>query len=58
MEKSYVSGRQHGLTLFQWGILFVAFIIGLGSSFAIREFFPPAHAGVIQTTSSSSASVK
>ena len=47
MNHSHTLSRQHGLTLMQWGLLFVAFMVGLGSSFAVREFFPPAHASVI-----------
>ena len=49
MNKSHVTNRQHGLTLVQWGVLFAAFMVGLGGSFVIREVFPPAHAGVVQT---------
>jgi len=51
MNHSHIAGRQHGLTLLQWGILLVAFMVGLGGSFVVREFFPvaSAHAGVIQT---------
>jgi len=43
--------RQHGLSLWQWGILFAAFILGLGGTFVVREIFPPtsAHASVVQT---------
>ena len=58
MSKTHTTGSQHGLTLMQWGFLFVAFMIGLGGSFVIREFFPPAHAGVIQTVSSNSDAVR
>jgi len=51
MNRSHVASRQHGLTLLQWGILLVAFMVGLGGSLVVREIFPPAsaHAGVIQT---------
>jgi len=49
MGNSPITSRKHGLTLAQWGLLLLAFMAGLGSSFVIREFFPPAHAGVIQT---------
>jgi hypothetical protein len=52
MDNSYITSRQHGLTLSQWGLLLVAFMFGLGSSFVIREFFPPAHASVVQTAPS------
>jgi hypothetical protein len=51
MNSSNVASRQHGLTLAQWGLLFVAFMIGLGSSYVIREVFPPAHAGEVQAAS-------
>ena len=49
MDNSHAASRQHGLTLVQWGLLFVAFMLGIGCSFVVREFFPPAHAGVIQS---------
>ena len=49
MGSSQTVGRRHGLTLVQWGLLFVAFTVGLGSSFIMREAFPHAHAGVVQT---------
>ena len=49
MDNSYVSSRQHGLTLVQWGFLFVAFVLGIGSSFIVREMLLPAHAGAIQS---------
>jgi hypothetical protein len=49
MDNSRAAGRQHGLTLVQWGLLLVAFMLGIGCSFVVREFFPPAHAGVIQS---------
>jgi len=49
MSSLHISGRQHGLTPAQWSLLFVAFMLGLGSSFIIREIFPPAHAGQVQT---------
>ena len=48
MDKSPVTKPGHGLTLVQWSLLLVAFVVGLGSSFVIREVFPPAHASVIQ----------
>ena len=54
MDNSHTTGRQHGLTLVQLGLLFVAFMLGLGSSFVIREVFPPAHADVVQTVSANS----
>ena len=41
--------RRHGLTPIQWGLLFVAFMFGLGCSFAIREVLPTVHADVTQT---------
>jgi len=49
MGNSYTTGRQHGLTLAQWGLLFVAFMLGMGGSLIVREIFSPAHAGIIQT---------
>ena len=50
MDHSHTLSRRHGLTLMQWGLLFVAFMVGVGSSFVVREMFPPAHAAVIQTS--------
>ena len=58
MDNIHVSGRQHGLTLGQWGLLLLAFTLGIGSSFVVREVFPPAHASVVQTASLSSGMVK
>jgi hypothetical protein len=58
MNNSHAAGRQHGLTLVQWGLLFVAFMVGLGGSLIVREVFPPAHAGVIQTAPSNPGSEK
>ena len=58
MDSSHVTGRQHGLTLVQLGLLLVAFMLGLGSSFVIREVFPPAQAGVVQTTAANSHSAR
>ena len=49
MDNSHTSSRQHGLTLVQWGLLLVAFMFGIGGSFVVREVFPPAHAGVVQS---------
>ena len=49
MDHSPTTSRKHGLTPIQWGLLLLAFMAGLGSSFVIREFFPPVHADVIQT---------
>jgi len=49
MDNSLTASRQHGLTLVQWGFLFVAFMVGIGGSFVVRGVFPPAHAGVIQS---------
>jgi uncharacterized membrane protein YczE len=58
MDNLHVVSRQHGLTLAQWSLLFAAFMIGLGSSFVVREIFPPAHAGLIQTAPSSPDSAR
>ena len=44
--------RRHGLTPAQWGLLFVAFMFGLGSSFVIREVLPPVHAEVTRVAPS------
>ena len=55
MNSSHAAERQHGLTLVQWVFLFVAFMVGLGGSFVIREAFPLANADVIQTAALSSA---
>ena len=52
MGSPQIAERRHGLTPVQWGLLFVAFMVGLGSSFAIREVLPPVHAEVTQTASS------
>jgi len=54
MNNSHVADRQHGLTLVQWVFLFVAFMMGLGGTFVIRDFFPQAHASVVQTAPSNS----
>lgn len=54
MGSPHNADRRHGLTPIQWGLLFVAFMFGLGSSFAIREVLPPVHADVTQTASSDS----
>ena len=53
MNCSHAASRPHGLTLLQWVILIVAFMVGLGGSFILREIFPPAsvRAGIIQTVS-------
>ena len=49
MDHSHATSRRQGLTLVQWGLLFVAFMLGMGSSLIIREIFPPAHAGVVHS---------
>jgi hypothetical protein len=51
MNNSLNAGRQHGLTLWQWGLLFAAFMLGLGCTFVVREVFlsASAHAGIVQT---------
>ena len=54
MKNSHSTNRRHGLSLVQWGLLITAFVIGVGSTFVVREFFPPAHAGVIRAASSNS----
>ena len=51
MNNAHTASRQHGLTLVQWGLLFVAFMVGIGGSFVVREVFLPAHAGVVQSAS-------
>ena len=53
MNHSHEAGCQHGLTSLQLVLLFVAFMVGLGGTFVLREVIPPAsvHAGVIQTVS-------
>ena len=48
MENSHNVSRQHGLTLVQWGLLIVAFALGMGSSLVVKGIFPPAHAGEVQ----------
>ena len=58
MDNSLVVSRRHGLSLVQWGLLIVAFMLGLGSSFVVREVFPPAHAGVVKTVVSVSDSAR
>jgi len=52
MGSPHNADRRHGLTPIQWGLLFVAFMVGLGSSFVIREVLPPAHAEVTQVAPS------
>ena len=59
MNNSYVVSRRHGLTSLQWGFLVVAFMVGLGSAFVVREFLPLVHAAsVVQTVPSSHVSAK
>ena len=58
MDHSHTTSRQQGLTLAQWGLLVIAFVLGVGSSFIVREIFPPVHAGVIQSAPISSATVR
>ena len=50
MSSIRVVSHQRGLTLSQWGLLFVAFMLGLGGTFVIREVFLPesVHAGVVR----------
>jgi len=52
MGNPQIACRRHGLTPVQWGLLFVAFMVGLGSSFVIREVLPPVHADVTQVAPS------
>jgi hypothetical protein len=52
MGSPHIADRRYGLTPIQWGLLFVAFMVGLGSSFAIREVLPPVHADVTQAAPS------
>jgi len=52
MGSPQIADRRHGLTPIQWGLLFVAFMFGLGSSLAIREVLPPVHADVTQAAPS------
>ena len=54
MGSSQIADRRHGLTPAQWCLLFVAFMVGLGGSFAIREVVPPVNAGVTQVAPSKS----
>ena len=58
MDNSHVTDRKHGLTLVQWGVLLVAFMVGVGSTFALREVLPPVHAGVVQTASKNPDAVR
>ena len=60
MNNSHAAGRQHGLTPLQLTLLFVAFLIGLGGSFVLREICSSnvAHAGVVQTASVHSGSIR
>ena len=58
MDNSHTAGRQHGLTLVQWGLLIVAFMLGMCSSLVIREIFPPAHADVIHSAPMSAGAVR
>ena len=59
MDNSYVTSRQHGLTLWQWGLLIVAFMVGLCGSLIVREIFLPVylHAGTVQTSQVNTAPV-
>jgi hypothetical protein len=40
---------KHGLTFRQWSVLVMAFMLGVGGVYVIREIFPPqsAHAAVV-----------
>jgi len=58
MDNSLITSRKHGLTLVQWGLLTLAFIAGTCSSFAVREFFPPVQAGVVQVAPASPGAAK
>jgi len=58
MNNSHIVSRRHGLTPLQWGFLVVAFIVGLGSTFVIREILPPVHAGVTHAAPPSHVSAK
>jgi len=53
MNHSHDAGHRYGLTPLQLVLLFIAFMVGLGGTFVLREVIPPtsAHAGVIQTVS-------
>ena len=53
MNHSHDAVYRHGLTPLQLVLLFVAFMVGLGGTFVLREVFPPtsAHAGVIPAVS-------
>jgi len=55
MESSHTTSRQHGLTLMQWGVLLVAFMLGMGGSLIVREIFPPHHMGDVQAAPLSSS---
>ena len=60
MNNSHAASPQRGLTLLQWTILIVAFMVGLGGSFILREIFPPTsvHAGIVQTVPIDSDAVR
>ena len=58
MDNSHIVTRRHGLSLMQWGLLIAAFVIGVGSTFVVREFFPPAHASEIQAAAIHSDSAR
>lgn len=60
MKNLRVTSRQHGLTLWQWGLLFAAFMFGLGGTFIVREIFPPAsvYAGMVQPAPANPVSVR
>ena len=53
MKHTHDAGCRHGLTPLQLVLLFIAFMIGLGGTFVLREVIlsTSAHAGVIQTVS-------
>ena len=53
MNHSHDAGCRHGLTPLQLVLLFVAFMVGLGGTFVLREVISPtsAHAGVLQAVS-------
>ncbi|MDR0520237.1 MAG: PrgI family protein [Planctomycetaceae bacterium] len=47
-----IKRKRDGLSVRQWVVLAAAFIVGIGSTFVVREIFPPAsaQAGVIRTS--------
>jgi hypothetical protein len=52
MENSTMVETGRGLSLRQWSVLLIAFMLGVGGVYILREIFPPnaANAAVVHKT--------